>query len=295
MKVAITGSSGLVGSALTAHLRSSGHDVIEMHRGPQSDPSAVWNPSEGWVRDGALAGIDAVVNLGGASIGDGRWSDARKQVLRSSRIDATRTLVDHLRTAGITPSVFVQGSAVGYYGDRGEERLNESTAPGDGFLATLSRDWEAEGQRASELGARVVLARTSFVVDSEAAAFRRLTLPIKLGVGGRLGSGRQWFPWIHLEDEVRAIEFLLTSDLSGPVNLSGPETVTNTAVTKALGRVLKRPTFFPVPGFALKLLLGEMAEALLLSGQRVVPAALSDAGFTWNYPTVEAAVREATS
>jgi uncharacterized protein len=184
---------------------------------------------------------------------------------------------------------------VGYYGDRGEERLDESAAPGDDFLATLSRDWEAEGQRASDLGSRVVLARTSFVVDSDADAFKRLTMPIKMFVGGRLGSGHQWFPWIHLQDEVRALEFLLTSDLVGPVNLSGPETVTNTAVTKVLGRVLKRPTFFPVPGFALKLLLGEMAGALLLSGQRVVPAALSGAGFTWNYPTVESAVREATS
>jgi uncharacterized protein (TIGR01777 family) len=294
MKIAITGSSGLVGSALTARLRSSGHHVIEMHRGSEADPKAVWNPEQGWVREGALAGIDAVVNLGGASIGGGRWNDARKQVLRASRIDATRTLVEHLRSAGIRPSVFVQGSAVGYYGDRGDERLDESAESGDDFLATLSRDWEAEGRRASELGARVVLARTSFVVASGADAFKRLAMPVRLGVGGKLGSGRQWFPWIHLEDEVRALEFLLTSEVAGPVNLSSPETVTNTVVTKALGRVLKRPTFMPVPGFALKALLGEMADALLLSGQRVIPSVLSDAGFTWNHPTIESAVREAT-
>ncbi len=294
MKVAITGSSGLIGSALVAHLRGAGHEVIEMHRGARGDARAVWNPDEGWVREGALQGIDAVVNLGGASIGEGRWTPARKQVLRSSRIDSTRVLVEQLRAQGIRPSVWVQGSGVDVYGGRGEERLDESSSTGDSFLAQLVIDWEREAQRAEELGARVVFARTSFVIDRDAAAFKKLIMPIKFGVGGPLGSGRQWFPWIHLEDEVRALAFLLTADLAGPVNLAAPETVTNAGITKVIGSVIKRPTLFPVPGFALKLLLGEMAQVLLLDSKRVVPQALSQAGFEWQHPSVASAIREAT-
>ncbi|MDA0815890.1 MAG: TIGR01777 family oxidoreductase [Chloroflexi bacterium] len=207
---------------------------------------------------------------------------------------ATRVLVDHMRERGIRPGVFIQGSGVDVYGHRGEERLDESATAGSGFLAQLVIDWEAEGQRAADVGARVVFARTSFVIDREAPAFKKLVMPINFGVGGPLGSGRQWFPWVHLEDEVRAIEFLLTADVSGPVNIASPETVTNTAMTKVLGSVLKRPTLFPVPGFALKLLLGEMAQPLLLDSKRIVPQALAQARFEWTYPTVEAAVREAT-
>ncbi|MEX2373962.1 MAG: TIGR01777 family oxidoreductase, partial [Dehalococcoidia bacterium] len=294
LKVAITGSSGLIGSALVRHLRDAGHDVVEMQRGARSDAHALWNPAEGWVREGALNGVDAVVNLGGASIGDGRWTAQRKQVLRDSRIEGTRVLVDHMREHGVRPGVFIQGSGVDYYGNRGEERLDESAAAGSNFLSQLVLDWEAEGQRAADLGVRVVFARTSFVIDREAPAFKRLVMPIKFGVGGPLGSGRQWFPWIHLEDEVRALAFLLTADVSGPVNIAAPETVTNTGMTKALGSVLKRPTLMPVPGFALKLLLGEMAQVLLLDSKRIVPQVLADAGFEWTYPTVDAAVREAT-
>ncbi|MDA1010634.1 MAG: TIGR01777 family oxidoreductase [Chloroflexi bacterium] len=294
MKVAITGSSGLIGSALTRHLRETGHEVVEMRRGARSDARAVWNPEEGWIREGALDGIDAVVNLGGASIGGGRWTEARKQVLRDSRIAATRALVDQLRAYGIRPAAFVQGSGVDVYGGRGDERLEESAGPGDTFLAQLVIDWEAEARRAEELGARVVFARTSFVVDREASAFKRLILPIKFGVGGPLGGGRQWFPWVHLEDEVRALAFLLTADISGPVNIAAPETVTNAGITKALGSALKRPTLFPVPGIALKLLLGEMAQVLLLDSKRIVPRVLAEAGFEWSYPTVDSAVREAT-
>ncbi len=295
MKVAITGSSGLIGSAVARRLRASGHEVIEMARGARSDPKTIWNPTEGWIREGALAGVDAVVNLGGESIGSGRWTAARKAKLRSSRIDSTRVLVDELKRQGIRPAVFIQGSGVDFYGDRGEERLDEDSGPGSNFLAKLCVDWEAEGNRAAtELGSRVVIARTSFVIDREAPAFRLLVLPVRFGVGGKLGSGRQWFPWVHLEDEARAIEFLLAADVSGPVNIAGPETITNTGITKILGSVLKRPTFFPVPGSALKLLMGEMAQVLLLNSKRVVPARLAVAGFRWEYETAEAAIREAT-
>ncbi|MGE3960531.1 MAG: TIGR01777 family oxidoreductase [Dehalococcoidia bacterium] len=295
MKVAITGSSGLIGSAVTKQLRASGHDIIEMKRGAKGDPQAIWNPAEGWVRDGALAGIDAVVNLGGENIGGGRWTASRKRLLRASRIDATRVLVDELKRQGIRPAVFVQGSGVDYYGGRGDERLDESASAGSNFLAQLCVEWEAEANRAAgELGSRVAIARTSFVMDREAPAFKRLVMPIKFGVGGKLGSGRQWFPWVHLEDEARAIEFLLTADVSGPVNIAAPETITNAGITKVLGSVLKRPTLFPVPGFALKLLLGEMAQVLLLDSKRVVPTKLAEAGFRWEYPTADEAVREAT-
>lgn len=295
MRVAITGSSGLIGSALTKHLRRVGHEVIEMKRGPQSDPTAVWDPDTGWMREGAVVGVEGVVNLSGANIGAGRWTESRKAVLRGSRIDSTRVLIELLKAQGVRPAVFVQGSGVDVYGDRGEERLDESAAAGDNFLAALCRDWEAEGNRAaSELGARVAIARTSFVVDRHADAFKRLLMPIKFGVGGKLGSGSQWFPWIHLQDEVRAIEFLLTSDVSGPVNVAAPETITNAGITKVIGAAIKRPTFLPVPGFALNLLLGEMAQVLLLNSKRVVPAKLAEAGFRWEYPTAVDAIREAT-
>lgn len=293
MKVAITGSSGLIGSALTSHLRSAGHEVIEMKRGPRGS-SAVWNPDEGWLREGALEGVEAVVNLGGANIGAKRWTAARKRELRGSRINATRVLVDQMAAQGVRPSVFIQASGADYYGGRGEERLDESAGPGDGFLARLCRDWEAEGERAAEvLGSRVAIVRTSFVVDGDAPAFKRLVQPVKLFVGGRLGSGRQWFPWIHLQDYLRATDLLLTSEVSGPVNFAAPETITNAGITKVLGAVYGRPTLFFVPGFALHLVLGEMAGPLLLDSKRVVPSVLADAGFQWQYPTAEEAVREA--
>jgi uncharacterized protein (TIGR01777 family) len=295
MKVAITGSSGFIGSALTRHLRDEGHEVIEMKRGSRDNPSAVWNPDEGWVREDVLDGIDAVMNLGGANIGASRWSASRKAVLRSSRIDSTRVLMEALKAQGIRPAVWVQASGVDIYGDRGQERLDESASLGDHFLARLCREGEAEAARAeTELGARVVMIRTSFVMHRDAPAFKRLTKPIKFGVGGKLGSGRQWFPWIHLEDEVRAIAFLLTSDVSGPVNLAAPETITSGGMTKVLGSVMRRPTLFPVPGFVLKVVLGEMAQPLLLDSKRVVPAKLAEAGFRWRYATAVEAVREAT-
>ncbi|MDA0271149.1 MAG: TIGR01777 family oxidoreductase [Chloroflexi bacterium] len=293
MKVAITGSTGLIGTAVTQRLQRDGHEVVGMTRGSRDNPNALWNPAEGWIRDGALEGVEAVVNLGGENIGGGRWNATRKAALRTSRIDATRLLVDHMRAHGIRPQAFVSSSAVGYYGDRGEERLTESAATGEGFLAQLCADWEAAARGASDLGARVVTLRTGVVIDGDATAFKRLTFPIRMGVGGPLGSGRQWFPWVHLEDAAGVVSHALSSEISGPVNLVAPETLTNGAATKALGRILKRPAFMPVPGVALKVLLGEMAQELLLNSQRVVPAALEQSGYNFHYPTFEAAAREA--
>lgn len=294
MRVAITGSSGLIGSALAERLELRGHQVLRMRRGPEEDPRAVWDPASGWIRPGALAEVDAIVNLGGSSIGN-RWTASRKRMLWTSRIDATRLLVDHLRAAGIRPGVLVSASAVGYYGDRGDEVLDESSSPGDDFLARLCVAWEAEARRAEDLGARVVLSRTGVAFDRTAEAFRKLVLPVRLGVGGRLGSGRQWFPWVHLEDQVRVIEAMVADErYVGPVNVAAPELVTNAQLTRQLGRVLGRPTLFPVPPLALRLLLGEMADALLLASARVQPKVLQSRGFEWRYPDVDSALRAAT-
>jgi uncharacterized protein (TIGR01777 family) len=294
MRVAITGSTGFVGTALTEHLRSNGHDVVPVVRGDSSDPEALWNPEQDWVRDGALEGVDALVHLAGASIGEGRWSDSRKRLLRSSRIEATRLLVDHLATLESRPRVVIGASAVGYYGDREDEELTEDAAAGEDFLAEIARDWERETLRAAEQGARAVVLRTGIVLAGHGGALPRMLLPFKLGAGGRLGSGRQWMSWISLGDAVRVIAFALEQDeLSGPVNAVAPGAVTNREFTKVLGRVLRRPTFMPAPGFALRLLLGEQAKALLLSGQHVVPRRLSDAGFEFTHEELEPALREA--
>ena len=293
MKVAITGSSGLIGSALVERLKREGHEVVRMTRGKRDDARALWNPEEGWIRAGALDGVEAVVNLGGENIGGGRWSAARKARLRSSRIEATRLLVDHLRERQIAPRVFISSSAVGYYGDRAEERLEETAAAGTGFLADLCRDWEAAAMGAADLGSRVVLLRTGIVVDGAAQAFRMLVLPFKFGAGGPLGSGKQWAPWIHLDDAVGAIVHTLTHEVHGPVNLVAPETLTNGGVAKVLGRVLKRPSFMPAPGIALKVLLGQMAQELLLNSQRVVPAALEASGYEFRHARFEGAARAA--
>lgn len=293
MKIAITGSTGLIGSALVERLTRDGHEVVRMTRGSKDNPQALWNPAEGWIRDGALDGVDALINLGGENIGGGRWTAARKAVLRSSRVEATRLLVDHMRAHGIPPRVFISSSAVGFYGDRGQERLDESAAGGRGFLADLCRDWEAAALAAEGVAERIVLLRTGVVIDGEADAFKRLVLPFRLFAGGPLGSGKQWFPWIHLDDVVGAIQHALVASVSGPVNLVAPETMTEGAVAKTLGGILKRPAFMPAPGFALKLLLGQMAQDLLLGSQRVIPAALEASGYQFRYARFEDAARAA--
>ena len=294
MRVAITGSSGLVGTALVEHLREAGHEVLPVVRGDSADPAAMWDPAAGWVRDGALEGVEAIVHLAGASIGDGRWSDSRKQLLRSSRIEATRLLVDHLGTLESGPRVVIGASAVGYYGDRGDEQLTEEAAAGEGFLAELVRDWERETLRASEHGARAVAIRTGLVLAGHGGVLQRMLLPFRMGVGGRLGSGRQWMSWISLEDLVNVIGFALVRDeLSGAVNAVAPGAVTNREFTKVLGRVLRRPTLLPTPGFGLRLLFGEQADELLLSGQHVIARKLLDAGYQFRHRELEPALRDA--
>ncbi len=290
MRIAVTGGTGLIGSALRERLGTDGHEAVAIRRGPEGDPASQWDPAAGWVRDGAFAGYDAVVHLSGASIGEGRWSAARRELLRSSRIDSTRTLVEHLGSlpAEDRPGVLVSQSAVGYYGERGDEELTEAATPGTGFLADLVIAWEREATRAEEHGIRTVRHRSAIVLSREGPPLSRLLLPFRLGVGGNLGNGRWWMPWVTLEDEVRSIEHALTNDISGPVNVAAPEAVTNAGFTKALGRALRRPTLFPVPMFAYRLAFGQ-DPAELFASQRVVPQALAASGFEFAQPDIDSA------
>jgi uncharacterized protein len=277
VRVAIAGASGLIGSALTAHL-SGAHTVVPIPRGL---PDAH-----------VLDGADAVVNLAGAGIGDKRWTDARRRELETSRITTTERLVAAIAGMARPPAVLVNASAVGWYGDRGDEELTEASAPGTGFLASLCQRWEAAATAASGAGVRVALARSGIVLARSGGALGRQLPLFRLGVGGRLGSGRQWVSWIALEDEVRAIEFLLTAPVDGPVNLTSPLPVTNAELTAALGRALRRPAKLPVPAFALRAALGaELADELVLASQRAVPGVLHAAGFSFGHPTIDGALR----
>jgi uncharacterized protein (TIGR01777 family) len=290
MKILMTGSSGMVGGALFARLRAEGHTIAPLVRLPRvAGPGEVaWNPDSGQLDLAAAAGADAVVNLAGANIGEGRWSEGRKQVLRSSRIDSTRRLVDALARLEPRPKTFVSASAVGYYGDRGDERLTEESSPGGNFLAWLVREWEAEARRAESLGMRVVILRFGVILTPKGGALAQMLGPFRMGVGGRLGSGRQWMSWIALEDVVGILrDALANGERSGVYNAVAPEPVTNAQFTRALGRAVHRPTPFPVPRFALRLLFGEMADGMLLASQRVEPARLAAAGYSYSYPGLE--------
>jgi uncharacterized protein (TIGR01777 family) len=250
----------------------------------------VWDPVAGQLDAGA-DGADAVVHLAGASIADGRWTPARKRVLQESRIAATRHLVHALGKLQHPPQVFVASSAIGFYGDRGDEELTEDSAPGNDFLAQLTHDWEAESSRAKDFGARVVTPRFGIVLAKNGGALPRILLPFKLGAGGRIGSGRQWMSWIALRDAVGILIYALeTPQLTGPANAVSPQPVRNAEFTKHLGHVLHRPTLFPTPGFALRLALGEMADTLLLSSQRVLPKKLEQLGYEFQYPHLESAL-----
>ena len=291
MKVAITGSTGLLGRALSESLEARGDEVVRIARGAAGADGVDWAPDEGWVREGAFAGCDAVLHLSGASVGEGRWTDARKAELRSSRIDTTRVLVEHLAGLDPRPRRLVVASAVGFYGDRGEETVTEQSPRGQGFLADMTVDWEAESEKGNGASIPTAMARYGVVFANDAAAFKRLTLPFRFGAGGRLGSGRQWMPWITLDDAVAATTHLLDSDTTGPVNVVAPVATTNADLTRALGRVMRRPAFMMVPRFAMRLALGELADALLFASLRVTPERLVADGFEFSQPEVEGALR----
>jgi uncharacterized protein (TIGR01777 family) len=294
MKIAVTGASGLIGTALVPHLRSAGHEVVRLVRRPASAPDEVsWNPAAGTIDVAGLAGVHAIINLAGAGVGDHRWTDDYKREILNSRVDSTHTLVQAIRQMDAKPSVLVAGSAIGWYGDTGDRAVDESDPAGTGFLADVVRAWEAAADPAEELGVRVVHARTGLVVAKEGGAWARMFPLFKAGLGGKLGSGRQWWSWISLRDEVRALQFCMdTEALRGPVNLTAPNPSTNAEVTAAMGRVLGRPTLLPAPAFALKAVLGEFSSEVLGSA-RVVPSVLENAGFTWQDPTIESAIRTA--
>ena len=296
MKIAVTGASGLIGTALVTHLHSAGHEVVRLVRRPPRAPDEViWDPERGTVDLARLGGVDGAVHLAGAGVGDHRWTDAYKRTIRDSRVLGTRTLVTALTSLDPLPRVLVLGSAVGFYGNRGEEVLTEESEGGSGFLADVVRAWEAETRPAEDAGIRVARARSGLVLAGEGGAAGRLLPLVRLGLGGPLGNGRQWWPWITLEDEVRALTYLLQQeDLSGPVNLSAPEPARNRDVVKALGGAVHRPAVLPAPAVALRLALGEFAGSILDS-QRVVPQRLLAAGFSFRHPTLTEAAAWVTS
>ena len=293
--VAIAGSSGLIGTALVSALRSADHRVVRIvRRAPSNSDELHWNPDAGQLDPGVLSGVDAVVNLCGVNIGGSRWSGSFKQSLRDSRIDPTEVLAAAVAEAGVP--TLVNASAVGYYGDTRGRTVDETAPPGAGFLARLCVDWEAATAAARDAGTRVVLTRSGLVLAPSGGVLARLRPLFSLGLGARLGSGRQYMPWISLEDEVRALIFALGDDaLSGPVNLTGPAPVTNAEFTGALGRAVNRPTPMLVPGIALRAVVGEFASEGLLAGQRAIPAALENAGFTFHHNTIGEALRYATA
>jgi uncharacterized protein (TIGR01777 family) len=294
MKVLIAGASGLVGSALKGAFDGKGISVTDLVRQSPNIglPEIEWHPDQGKLDSGELEGFDAVINLAGESIAEGRWTDDKKRRIRESRIQGTRLLSKTLAKLTAPPAVFLCASATGIYGDRGQEMLDEDSAPGKGFLAEVCGEWEEATKPAIDAGVRVVNLRLGPIFSAKGGMLEKLLPPFKLGVGGKIGSGNQYMSWVAMDDVVGAITLALENEtLRGPVNIVAPNAVTNGEFTKALGKVLSRPTFFAVPEFAARLAFGEMADEMLLSSQRVVPKRLSEAGYQFKYPDLEGALR----
>ena len=293
MNILVTGASGLIGRALVPRLEGLGHTVVyAVRRAPRNSSERRWDPAAGTVDGGFLDGIDAVVHLAGAGIGDKRWSDDYKREILESRTKGTSAIATAIADAPVKPRVFLSGSAIGIYGPRGDELLGEDASHGTGFLADVCEQWEAATAPAGRAGVRTVHLRTGIVLSKDGGALKKQLPLFRLGAGGRFGNGRQWQSWISIDDEVGAIVHLLDSTLSGPVNLTAPEPVTNAGFAGILGKVLRRPSFMPVPSFGPALLLGrELADALLFTGQRVVPNALQRDGYVFTHASLEAALR----
>jgi uncharacterized protein (TIGR01777 family) len=297
MKILISGSHGLVGSALIKSLTASNHEVIRLVRHTRTAGASEieWQPDKGLIDKAQLEGLDAVVHLAGENIGEGRWTEEKKRAIFDSRIKGTALLSETLASLRNPPGVFLSASAIGYYGNRGDEKLTENSAPasGDDFLAHVCKEWEKATSAATEKGIRTVLTRFGIILDEKGGALAKMLTPFRMGIGGRIGDGKQWMSWIALDDVVDALQFVMRDQfVNGPVNFVAPIPVTNAEFTKTLGSVLSRPTFLPVPAFGARLAFGrEMADSLLLASQRVEPAVLTERGFGFNFARLEPALK----
>lgn len=293
MRIAITGASGLIGNALSRRLKDDGHDVVPVVRRAPGDNEIGWSVEEQRIDDGAFDGIDSVVHLAGAGIGDKRWTDEYKKTILESRTVGTGLVAKAVNEATNGPKVLLSGSAIGYYGESLDKTFTETSSVGAGFLAEVCQAWESSAAPAQADGTRVAFLRTGIVLSPEGGALKKLIPLYKFGLGGKMGSGKQWQSWIHIDDEVAAIVHLLTSDVAGPVNLTAPNPVPQAGFADTMGEVLSRPTFMFTPKFAPKLVLGgELANNLLFEGQNVVPAVLENDGFTFEHPMLDGALRD---
>jgi len=291
MKVAIAGASGMLGSALRKYLVGKGHEVTALKRNPSAKGA---DDAFAGVTTQYLSEFDAVINLAGENIAGGRWTDEQKKLIHDSRTNTTTFLAKTIKASDSRPTVFINASAVGYYGNRGDQVVNEESAAGQGFLPEVCKDWEAAAMQAERPGLRLVLARIGVVISKDGGALNKMLLPFKMGGGGILGDGKQYMSWISIDDIVPAFEHLLTNDtLSGPVNLVSPNAVTNAQFTSVLGQVLHRPTILPAPAFALKIILGDMAQEMLLEGCHVTPDKLKKSNFRYQYPDLKGAIEHA--
>ena len=294
MKIVVSGSHGLVGKALLKSLTDDGHEVFRLvrHEPIFGAPEIWWDPSEGRIDAEHLEGHDVVVHLAGESIAGGRWTGEKKRKILESRVKGTLLLSESLARLSRPPSVFLSASAIGFYGNRGDELLTEESAAGNDFLAKVCIEWEGATAPAIEKGIRTVHTRFGIILDAKGGALAKMLTPFRMGIGGKVGSGKQWMSWITLDDVVSGVKFLIgETSTRGPVNFVAPNPVTNAEFTKTLGRVLSRPTFLPVPEFGARLAFGEMADALLLSSQRVEPGVLKSKGFEYRWPMLEPALK----
>ncbi|HMQ02978.1 MAG TPA: TIGR01777 family oxidoreductase [Pyrinomonadaceae bacterium] len=297
MKVLITGASGLIGKALQASFKERGYEMMLASRSePKDDQHIRWNSETGFADEDLkrLDGIDAAVHLAGENIAGLRWTDEKKKAIRDSRVFGTRTMIEACARLDQKPKTFIAGSAIGFYGDRGDEEMTEASPAGNTFLAETCKEWEAESRRAEDLGIRTVLLRTGIVLSKDGGALATMLTPFKFGVGGVVGSGKQWMSWISLDDVVGAINFAIENDkIRGAVNVVAPSPATNEEFTKTLGSVLYRPTILPLPEFAVHMVFGEMGDALLLDSTKVMPKRLKDAGYKFKYTDLKAALEAA--
>ena len=297
MRVLITGASGLVGRELQKSLAAKGYDMLLASRSEPADEQHIqWTVEEGFAEPEKLEGLDAFVHLAGENVSGLRWTEEKKRSIRDSRVLGTRNVVTAISKLKNRPKVFVASSAIGFYGERGDEEITESSAAGDNFLAEVSKAWESESRRAEDAGIRTVLLRTGIVLTKEGGALGTMLTPFKLGVGGVVGSGKQWMSWISMEDHIAVINYVIENEnIRGAVNSVSPNPVTNEEFTKTLGDVLYRPTFLPVPEFAVSMVFGEMGDALLLASTKVLPKRLEDAGFQFKYPQLKPAIENAVA